>query len=86
MKVNAGPVSGNTYSDTRVTKDHGYEYRVIAINSAGNFKCSERGYILIFKAVENPLILRIWLSLGRCSRYACIFSILFSFLRQGSGI
>ncbi|KAI6175533.1 hypothetical protein M3Y97_00699600 [Aphelenchoides bicaudatus] len=41
VKVNTSPVHGTTFSDTRVTKDHGYEYRVIAVNSAGPGKPSD---------------------------------------------
>uniref|UniRef100_A0A1I7XRB2 non-specific serine/threonine protein kinase n=1 Tax=Heterorhabditis bacteriophora TaxID=37862 RepID=A0A1I7XRB2_HETBA len=33
--VNTTPVQGNAFSDTRVQKDHTYEYRVVAVNKAG---------------------------------------------------
>ncbi|VDO68159.1 unnamed protein product [Heligmosomoides polygyrus] len=35
MKVNTTPVSGTAFSDTRVQKDHTYEYRVVAVNKSG---------------------------------------------------
>jgi len=41
IKVNTSPVKGTSYSDTRVTPNHGYEYRVIAVNKAGPGKPSE---------------------------------------------
>ncbi|VDK40424.1 unnamed protein product, partial [Cylicostephanus goldi] len=35
IKVNTTPVSGTTFSDVRVQKDHTYEYRVVAVNKSG---------------------------------------------------
>lgn len=35
FQVNTTPVSGTAFSDTRVQKDHTYEYRVVAVNKSG---------------------------------------------------
>ncbi|KAK5968521.1 Twitchin [Trichostrongylus colubriformis] len=35
VKVNTTPVHGTAFSDTRVQKDHTYEYRVVAVNKSG---------------------------------------------------
>ncbi|PAV56317.1 hypothetical protein WR25_15732 isoform E [Diploscapter pachys] len=35
IKANTSPVTGTTFSDTRVQKDHTYEYRIVAVNKAG---------------------------------------------------
>ncbi|GMT25440.1 hypothetical protein PFISCL1PPCAC_16735 [Pristionchus fissidentatus] len=41
VKVNTSPVHGTAFSDTRVQKDHTYEYRVVAVNKAGPGKPSD---------------------------------------------
>ena len=35
LKINSAPVDGLAYSDTSVTKSHGYEYKIVAINAHG---------------------------------------------------
>lgn len=41
IKINGEPVPTTEYTDDRVTPDHQYEYRVSAVNAAGNGKPSE---------------------------------------------
>uniref|UniRef100_A0A1I7S352 non-specific serine/threonine protein kinase n=1 Tax=Bursaphelenchus xylophilus TaxID=6326 RepID=A0A1I7S352_BURXY len=49
VKVNTSPVHGTTFSDTRVQKDHGYEYRIVAVNDAGRGKPSDPSDIAFAK-------------------------------------
>lgn len=55
LKINAEPVPNTAYTDDRVTADHQYQYRVSAVNAAGNGKNSEPSSVLTAKSMrEKP--------------------------------
>uniref|UniRef100_A0A1A9V0P1 Twitchin n=1 Tax=Glossina austeni TaxID=7395 RepID=A0A1A9V0P1_GLOAU len=55
IKINGEPVSICEYTDDRVCNDHQYQYRVSAVNAAGNGKFSEPSNIISAKPMcERP--------------------------------
>ncbi|GBP08926.1 Twitchin [Eumeta japonica] len=55
LKINAEPVPNTAYTDDRVTADHQYQYRVSAVNAAGNGKHSEPSSVFTAKSMrEKP--------------------------------
>uniref|UniRef100_A0A0N5A493 non-specific serine/threonine protein kinase n=1 Tax=Parastrongyloides trichosuri TaxID=131310 RepID=A0A0N5A493_PARTI len=53
IKVNTSPVRDNKFIDNNVTKDHGYEYRVVAVNKAGPGKPSDSSDIAFAKPMKQ---------------------------------
>uniref|UniRef100_A0AAF5DMX8 non-specific serine/threonine protein kinase n=1 Tax=Strongyloides stercoralis TaxID=6248 RepID=A0AAF5DMX8_STRER len=49
IKVNTSPVHNTKFTDSNVQKDHGYEYRVVAVNKAGPGKPSDPSDIAFAK-------------------------------------
>ncbi|ERL85176.1 hypothetical protein D910_02598 [Dendroctonus ponderosae] len=59
VKLNKEPVRGQDYYDDRVQEGHQYEYRVSAVNAAGNGKPSDTSNVFIAKPMkEKP---KLWL-------------------------
>lgn len=55
IKLNKEPIKPIEYYDDHVTENHQYEYRVSAINAAGNGKPSEASHIITAKPMrEKP--------------------------------
>lgn len=53
VKINKEPCRNTDYYDDRVQDGHQYEYRVSAVNAAGNGKPSEASNILIAKPMKG---------------------------------
>ncbi|XP_059218729.1 twitchin isoform X21 [Stomoxys calcitrans] len=55
MKINSDPVPNTKYTDDRVKEDHQYQYRVSAVNAAGNGKPSDSSAVFCAKPMrEKP--------------------------------
>lgn len=61
VKLNKEPVRGQDYYDDRVQEGHQYEYRVSAVNAAGNGKPSEPSNVFIAKPMKGTLVVLICL-------------------------
>uniref|UniRef100_A0A915KJE1 Twitchin n=1 Tax=Romanomermis culicivorax TaxID=13658 RepID=A0A915KJE1_ROMCU len=59
IKVNGQPVKGLKYHDDKVTEDHQYEYRVVAVNAAGPSKPSDASKVITAKPMFGELMKRL---------------------------
>lgn len=57
VKANMAPVKGTTYHDDRVLEGHQYEYRVIAVNSAGPGAPSDPSEVATAKPMFGKILL-----------------------------
>lgn len=71
VKLNKEPVRGQDYYDDRVQEGHQYEYRVSAVNAAGNGKPSDTSNVFIAKPMKgNELIFPVNLEANKCGLFA----------------